>query len=240
MATVQQESAPLGPSAILLVALSFFIIVTPILRHAGIHAGIIGVGSSLVLLAAVYFAQGKRSHLIIASLLALPALGAQLEAPLFGTGLATYPRLLCSAALLFYASTLILMALTRQTRVSTDTVIGGVNIYLLLIIGFTFIHALAEYHTPGAYSIGGQPLTDIIGAVPHGDSISTLLYFSAVTMTTLGYGDIVPKTPVARTFAAMEAVTGQMYLAVLVARLVGMHIAHAHRKSAADNDAPNT
>ncbi len=49
-------------------------------------------------------------------------------------------------------------------------------------------------------------------------------------MTTLGYGDVVPKTAPARMFAAMEAVTGQMYLAVLVARLVGMHIAHSRRR----------
>jgi hypothetical protein len=110
--------------------------------------------------------------------------------------------------------------------VSTDTVIGGVNIYLLLIIGFTFIHALAEYHTPGAYSIGGQPLTDIIGAVPHGDSISTLLYFSAVTMTTLGYGDITPVLPTSRTVCTVQAVVGQLYVAIFVARLVALHVAH--------------
>ena len=58
-----------------------------------------------------------------------------------------------------------------------------------------------------------------------------------VTMTTLGYGDVVPMTGPARMFAAMEAVTGQMYLAVLVARLVGMHIVHSrHRTGEPDND----
>jgi voltage-gated potassium channel Kch len=49
-------------------------------------------------------------------------------------------------------------------------------------------------------------------------------YFSLVTMTTVGYGDMSPVTTVARTFASMEAIIGQLYLTILVARLVGMHL----------------
>ena len=60
-----------------------------------------------------------------------------------------------------------------------------------------------------------------------GRATALTLYYSIVTLTTLGYGDITPRTPPARMFAAMEAVTGQIYLTVLVARLVGMHIAHS-------------
>jgi hypothetical protein len=54
-----------------------------------------------------------------------------------------------------------------------------------------------------------------------------MLYFSFVTLTTLGYGDIVPVGNMARTFCWLEAVVGQMYIAVLVARLVGLHIANS-------------
>ena len=53
------------------------------------------------------------------------------------------------------------------------------------------------------------------------------LYYSFVTMSTLGYGDIIPATMPARAAASLEAVLGQMYLAVLVARLVGLHVAHS-------------
>ncbi len=55
------------------------------------------------------------------------------------------------------------------------------------------------------------------------------VYFSFVTLTTLGYGDIVPTSATARMLAAAEAVTGQLYLAVLVARLVGLHISQSPR-----------
>jgi len=55
----------------------------------------------------------------------------------------------------------------------------------------------------------------------------TPLYFSYTTMTTLGYGDLVPHAPIARMLTSIQAVTGQIYLAVLVARLVGMQIAES-------------
>jgi hypothetical protein len=58
--------------------------------------------------------------------------------------------------------------------------------------------------------------------VGRGDT--AVLYFSFATLTTLGYGDIVPTSPISRMLASIEAITGQLYLAVLVARLVGMHI----------------
>jgi hypothetical protein len=56
---------------------------------------------------------------------------------------------------------------------------------------------------------------------------TTLLYFSFATLTTLGYGDIVPTSPISRMLASLEAIAGQLYLAVLVARLVGMHIVYS-------------
>ncbi|MEE9226447.1 MAG: potassium channel family protein, partial [Acidobacteriota bacterium] len=55
------------------------------------------------------------------------------------------------------------------------------------------------------------------------------VYYSFVTLSTLGYGDITPVTPPARAFSFLEAVTGQLYLAVLIAGLVGIHISHRFR-----------
>ncbi len=57
--------------------------------------------------------------------------------------------------------------------------------------------------------------------------VMQMRYFSFETLTTLGYGDIVPRSPAARMLATIEAVMGQIYLTVLIARLVGLHIAHA-------------
>jgi hypothetical protein len=61
---------------------------------------------------------------------------------------------------------------------------------------------------------------------------SELLYFSYVTLTTLGFGDITPVHPVARSIAGLEALTGQFYIAIVVARLVALHILHSQERSA--------
>ena len=61
-------------------------------------------------------------------------------------------------------------------------------------------------------------------------------YFSFVTLTTCGYGDIIPRSQALRTFAVLEAVMGQMYLAVLIARLVGLHIVHGNSDRPCDED----
>jgi hypothetical protein len=58
-------------------------------------------------------------------------------------------------------------------------------------------------------------------------SSTHVLYFSFTTLTTLGYGDIVPVSAIARALTSIEAITGQIYLAVLVARLVGLNIAES-------------
>jgi Ion channel len=61
-------------------------------------------------------------------------------------------------------------------------------------------------------------------------------YLSFATLTTVGYGDVLPRSPAARTMAMLEAVVGQIYLAVLVARLVGLHIVHASKPRTRDDN----
>lgn len=63
-----------------------------------------------------------------------------------------------------------------------------------------------------------------------------MIYYSFVTLTTLGYGDIVPVSPSARSLATLEALTGQLYLTVLVARLVGLQITHSARRRSEDQE----
>jgi hypothetical protein len=73
-------------------------------------------------------------------------------------------------------------------------------------------------------------------ALPHFDEF---LYFSFVTLTTLGYGDIIPVSSGARNLSALEAVGGQIYLAVLVARLVGLQVVHSARERRDDSQPPD-
>lgn len=103
-------------------------------------------------------------------------------------------------------------------RVNAEHVFAALNAYLLVgIFGGALCVAL-EAASPGSLLVQGKPLE---GDLPMGDAI----YFSFVTLATLGYGDIVPATAIARGFAVFEAIAGQFYLAVLVGRLVGLRTA---------------
>ena len=102
-------------------------------------------------------------------------------------------------------------------EISADRVIGAVTLYLLFGVLWAIAYAVIEQIHFGSF-------TGITEPVVHGWS-SDWLYFSFVTMTTLGYGDITPVTATARTVAYMQAVFGQLYITILVAGLVGAYIA---------------
>jgi len=107
-------------------------------------------------------------------------------------------------------------------RVDINKVIGAICIYLMLGIMWAIFYFFLNVFKPGAFS----GLT----AAAMQEQLSELIYYSFVTLTTLGYGEIVAVEPLARTLSYLEAVLGQIYLTVLVAALVGMHISHRAHK----------
>ena len=103
-----------------------------------------------------------------------------------------------------------------STEISANRVIGAINLYLLLGVLWAIAYAVIELIYSGSFQGLSEPLNQ-------GWS-SDWIYFSFVTMTTLGYGDITPVSATARTFAYMQAVFGQFYIAILVAGLVSAYI----------------
>lgn len=103
----------------------------------------------------------------------------------------------------------------KVTGVTVDTIAGSICAYLLLGIAWSHIFALLQHLNPQTLNIAIEPR----GA----SDLEPFLYFSFVTLTTLGYGDLVPGTAPAQFLAVFEAVIGQIYLTVLVARLVGLY-----------------
>ena len=99
-------------------------------------------------------------------------------------------------------------------QVTTSRIYACVSLYLMLGMCWFSIYNLLNILQPGSLVAGGVPLD----ANP---PWSTVVYFSLTTLTTLGYGDIVPVTPPARTCATLEAAAGVLYIAITVARLVG-------------------
>jgi len=123
-----------------------------------------------------------------------------------------------------FATVFIIQHLFRGSKVTTETVFAVLCGYLLLGIVWASVYGLIELLSPGSFVSGGEPIFD-----SHLEQLdqrrgSTLFYFSFVTLTTLGYGDVTPGTAAAGTFAALEAITGQLYIAILIARMVAMRV----------------
>jgi hypothetical protein len=116
----------------------------------------------------------------------------------------------------------------RPGRVTEYRVIGGIAGYLLIGFTWTFAYQSLVQQVPGA--IHFEPS---MGA-PLSRQPSHLIYFSFMTLTTVGYGDVRPVHPAARSLAVVEALVGQLYLAVLIASLIGMALQASPRAEDAE------
>lgn len=116
---------------------------------------------------------------------------------------------------------LCLSIVLRREQVTSDTVLGAVCGYLLIAYVFTFAYAALEDMCPGSFR-SDVVLPDYEEAAKIGSGTPELMYYSFVTMTSVGYGEIVPASRMARSLAILEMLSGQLYLAAFVARLVGV------------------
>jgi len=105
-------------------------------------------------------------------------------------------------------------------EVSASLISGALCLYLIFGMFWGSVYHLLSLSQPGSFA--GEILSR---PENHVDALHYFQYFSFVTLTTLGYGDIVPKTAIATAFCQMEAILGQFFMAVLVARLVGIQVA---------------
>jgi hypothetical protein len=109
------------------------------------------------------------------------------------------------------ATLIVLRAIMRLDRVDAQAILGVVSVYLLLGLAFMLL-----------YSTIGRAQEGVFFAEQAGWTTSELVYFSYVTLTTLGYGDLTPATEFGRYAAVLEAVVGQVFLVVVVARFVSL------------------
>ncbi len=214
-----------GRFSILLGALLFFLIALPFF-DVGAVPWVVRAGFTIVPLAGLYVAGGRRTASRVALFLVVPVIAIQWTSRLLGTPEFEEVRLAMSATFLIFTAAVVLQFLFRQERVTADTILGGINVYLLLGIAYAVLHALVETVTPGSYTVGGVGVTELL-AQAGSEGFSELVYFSFVTFTTLGYGDMVPANSISGMLSASEAVVGQLYVAIFVARLVSLQVSQA-------------
>ena len=109
---------------------------------------------------------------------------------------------------------ILLVKVFQRGPISGSRIQGAIAVYLLLGLCWANGYAILSRHHPGSFT----------AAVRQPSTVAAWTYFSFTTLTTVGYGDVVPSSPVARMMAMGEAVAGQLYLAVLLARLVALQV----------------
>lgn len=217
---------------LLFAVLLIFYVLTPIVHQLreGLHPAVPPVVEGLLFLAlllgTVVSVSKGRAGTLSALLLAFPAVVFWLVGIVVASHGVDVIRHLLLIAFLGYVIWVMLRAIFDRRQVTFNTVCASLCIYLLLGLVWALAYSVVDVLDPAAF-------TCTVDAAKHpawmrvGRGETAVLYFSFATLTTLGYGDIVPTSPISRMLASIEAITGQLYLAVLVARLVGMHIVHS-------------
>jgi hypothetical protein len=177
----------------------------------------------VVILAGLLIASRNRKALWFALVIAIPVLILRWTAGHSDLPAMKIAEPLSSALFLAFTAGVVLKSIFSKRRVTLDEILGGVIVYLLIGIVWGQLHHALELAHPGAYLLGDVTLAATSSGADEG-LVRTFLYYSFTTLTTLGYGDIRPVTHAARMLSTAEALIGQLYVAILIARLVSGYI----------------
>ena len=193
-----------------------FRVIYPITQQGGIFLILYQFLYASMFAAGIYITSDSRRHVIITASTALTYL-------VFGFWYALDPTdewkiLTAYLALIPFLATVInvlVRYIFLARSVTRDVIYAAISIYLLLGAIFVPMYGILESLSPGSF---------VDGAAPDGPvSWQQLIYYSYATLTTMGYGDVLPVSWWARSFASAEAIVGVLYLAILMARLVGLY-----------------
>ena len=208
----------------LLIFLFLLAVIDPVLKQFGkVGLNFLDVLFTISLLTALYSISGNRKILLS---------GILLIAPIFFLGWTDFAKNEFYQGLVIYTFAMaffgfvagsILIHIVAEESVTMDLIYGSACVYFLIGFVWAIGYGLIELLIPGSFSVGGHVLTRIDYLNQYGFLNDNLSYFSFITLTTLGYGDILPLSPPAKSAASLEAIVGQLYIALLVARLVGLH-----------------
>ena len=200
-----------------LIALVFLFIVFPFAELFKNGDTIEALLMTLVLVSGVLAVGHRRRTLVIAVVLVSLALVARWIKLVWDDAVPVEAYLIPALIFIGFVILQFLLFILRAPRVNSEVLCAGVAGYLLLGILWMFAYILLAQVHPGSFSYNVGP--------PPAHSLASFdaFYFSFITLSTVGYGDITPVTHIARTLAMTEAMTGTIYIAVLISRLVALY-----------------
>jgi len=205
---------------VLLILILLMLVLAPFLDQFVQTRIMMDVFLTVIFIFIIYSIRLKRSQAIIAFVLALPLIIATWATYFVEIRTVSLLTRVFGAFFFAYAAINILRIIVKSEKVTRETIFAAIVAYLLIALMWAFLYIILERVLPGSFSFperGSWGQTMRFG------------YLSFVTITTLGFGDITPVTDKASALVMIEAVVGQIYLVVLVAWLVGMHVSRKSR-----------
>jgi hypothetical protein len=219
----------------LLVAIVAFIAVRPVIGEAEAARIVFSVALVALLMVALYTIQvdelvGERNRLvaerrrrnIIGWSLAGAAVIERVLTILWSNHMLFVIGSVCYLLFFGFVAWQELRSVLRQRKITAETICMSISVYLLMGITWGLLYVVIYDRHPQAFSFAGSS-----EGLTEQNIFPTLVYFSLTTLSTIGFGDITPVLMQARYAAVAEGITGQFYLAILVARLVGMYMSQS-------------
>jgi len=205
---------------VVLVVLSFC---TTVIPDHDVREVVIDIAFTILLVFAVH--SLRRTMRAVAIILALPAVVGHWTLHLDAPPVPKVAVFVSSLLFLSFLTLVMLHEVLRDQRVNIDTLVGAVCAYFLLGVTWGSAYALLAIVSPNAFAVS-RSLAEVADWQPPKSPLTPLLqYYSFATLSTVGYGDMSPLTAGARSLSVLESLVGPLYLAILISRLVGMHVA---------------
>jgi hypothetical protein len=198
-------------------AVALLFVLVPVIAAGSTHAQILAGLVALALVAGAVVMSGNVTVFAVLLVALAIQVGVALSR-LVGAHSSHHLYLLAVAWPLFTVAFgwVVARAVFRPGRVTVHRIVGAVFLYLLIAVAFASLFALMGFFIPDAFS--GITFDDTPRLT------GTLFYFSIVTLTSTGYGDLFPVHPIARSLCNVETILGQLYPATLLARLVSLEV----------------
>jgi Ion channel len=191
--------------------------VSPFLVKPGLPLLLVRLFATAAFLTAVFAVSEKRAQWITALVLGIGAGVLNAVSAFRPDFQVTVPTLIITILFLAYTLVMLLRAVLRAETVTMDTIYGALSVYLLIAFVWGFAFMLLETLHPGALAMNSTRPPN------HQIDWFDCMFYSFVTLTSLGYGDMIPVIPQSRSLSILEAVSGVMYVAILIARLVALY-----------------
>jgi len=212
-----------GLSALLALLIVDSFVLGPIIELREVAGLVQPVLFSLILLSGVAMTLRRRSVTIVVATMAAIDFAIRWTSHLHRSVALLRVDAVLSMTFAALLAAVILVQVFRPGPMNMHRIRGAIAAYLLIAFTMAFAYKLVALIDPNAFNFSIASLTSQ-------QLVVRLAYFSTMTLTTVGYGDIVPVNPIARSLAALEALVGQLFPAVLLARLVAMELSSRERQ----------